>query len=88
MLTDDKVGAGPRLRPQALNKGTEKDSESTSKDANDATQPMETDTNEGPAPAPPGTSVVNTGGLSLSAKLAAKRKATTDLADSAAKAKR
>ncbi len=82
------MGAGPRLRPQSLNKVSEKDPESTSKDASDTIQPMETDTTEGSAPVLPSASAANTGGLSLSAKLAAKRKATTDLADSAAKARR
>ncbi len=46
VLTDDKVGAGPRLRPQSLNKDSDKDQGTSSKESNvatEASQPMETD---------------------------------------------
>ncbi len=56
VLTDDKVGAGPRMRPQSGLKPAEKDT----------AQPMETDSEVVPVQPE----------LTLSAKLAAKRKAT------------
>ena len=80
VLTDDKVGSGPRLRPQSLLKSSDKESEKTA----DSDQPMETTTNEIPN-SQPATGAPKA--LSLSAKLAAKRKAT-DPADSASKARR
>ncbi len=98
VLTDDKVGAGPRLRPQSLNKDSEKSSGSTSKEINDAAQPMETDSHDSSVPpqsvnsaagnSAAGNSVAGAGGLTLSAKLAAKRKATDNVTDSVAKARR
>jgi hypothetical protein len=72
VLTDDKVGSGPCLCPNALSKDTSKDPDQGTESA----QPMETD----PPTAPPV--------MSLSAKLAAKRKATDSGADSASKARR
>jgi hypothetical protein len=61
VLTDDKVGAGPRLRPQSGLKPAEKDT----------AQPMETDSEVVPVQPP-----AKQHELTLSAKLAAKRKAT------------
>ena len=91
VLTDDKVGAGPRLRPNSLAKNSDKSASDSDKPANDSgksvgqgtsrdtdtAQPMETD----PPTVPPV--------MSLSAKLAAKRKLTDGAAssDSAAKAR-
>jgi hypothetical protein len=72
VLTDDKVGAGPRLRPNSLAKESDKGPDQ----GTDASQPMETDQ----PTAPPV--------MSLSAKLAAKRKATDNGAESASKARR
>jgi hypothetical protein len=72
VLTDDKVGSGPRLRPNSLAKEADKDSGQSQ----ESSQPMETD--------PPAIPPV----MSLSAKLAAKRKATDSGADSTAKARR
>jgi hypothetical protein len=85
VLTDDKVGSGPRLRPQSLLKETDKNP-STDKGP-EPSQPMETDSeptsDARPAQGPPKV-------LSLSAKLAAKRKATdsADSADSVSKSRR
>jgi hypothetical protein len=84
VLTDDKVGSGPRLRPQALAKDQSKDQNKDAEPANS----MEVDT---PAvtpaadPAPSGSS--NSVGMTLSAKLAAKRKAS-DAVDSPSKSRR
>jgi hypothetical protein len=85
VLTDDKVGAGPQLRPNSLAKDSGKSAndsgksvgQGTSRDT-DTAQPMETD--------PPTVLPV----MSLSAKLAAKRKLNDGAAssDSAAKARR
>jgi hypothetical protein len=89
VLTDDKVGAGPRLRPQALLKDQDKDRDkgqdpSSKPTGQDTPQPMDTDQLQGqpqqPAVDPPRS-------ISLSAKLAAKRKAT-DTGESASKARR
>ncbi len=87
------MGAGPRLRPQSLNKDSEKSSESTSKEISDDAQPMETDSLDSSNPpksvkSAAVNSAASAGGLSLSAKLAAKRKATDNVADSVAKARR
>ncbi len=60
VLTDDKVGAGPRMRPQSGLKPAE----------TDAIQPMETDNEANPTQQP-----VKQPESTLSAKLAAKRKA-------------
>ncbi len=79
VLTDDKVGAGPRLRPNSLAKEPHKDPDQESTLSSDTTQPMETDPPTAPT-APPA--------LSLSAKLAAKRKATESAAETVAKARR
>ena len=90
VLTDDKVGAGPRLRPQSLNKGSDKGQGTSSKEisvAAEASQPMETDTNESAGSQPVAVAPAGSGGLSLSAKLAAKRK-NTDGVESVAKARR
>ncbi len=85
ILTDDKVGAGPRLRPQALLKDQDKgqglDSNPTGQDT---PQPMDTDQ---PQSQPQQPAVDPPRSLTLSAKLAAKRKAT-DPGDSASKARR
>ncbi len=70
MLTDDKIGSGPRLKPGVLSKGPEK--------AQDQDQPMETDPDNSevavdqPTGQPP--SLPAGSGLSLAAKLALKRK--------------
>jgi hypothetical protein len=82
VLTDDKVGAGPRLRPNSLAKEPNKDPDQESVQGSDTTQPMETDPPTAPtAPTAPPV-------LSLSAKLAAKRKATESAAETVAKARR
>jgi hypothetical protein len=89
VLTDDKVGAGPRLRPQSLNKSSI-EGQGTSKQTNasvEASQPMETDSTEGSSTQPAAVVPASSGGLSLSAKLAAKRK-NTDGTESVAKARR
>jgi hypothetical protein len=82
VLTDDKVGAGPCLRPQALLKESGKDQTTDKDQTADKDQPMETDGdaagNNPPVQEPPKV-------MSLSAKLAAKRK-NTDTADSASSA--
>jgi hypothetical protein len=75
VLTDDKVGSGPRLKPGVLSKSPEK--------AKDQDQPMETDPDNsevavdqptGHLPSQPASSG---SGLSLAAKLALKRKSDT-----------
>ncbi len=79
VLTDDKVGAGPRLRPNSLakDKGSDQGPNQGVKEA-ESGQSMDID------PPPPASPPV----LSLSAKLALKRKATNNAADSASKARR
>jgi hypothetical protein len=77
VLTDDKVGAGPRLRPQSLVKPI----------SSDQAQPMETDTEQNEV------AIIDTPGASqkptLSAKLAAhKRKAAEPTDAGVAKARR
>ncbi len=85
VLTDDKVRAGPLLRPNSLAKDSGKSADDSGKSAGqgpsrdaDTAQPMDTD----PPTVPPV--------MSLSAKLAAKCKLADDAAssDSAAKARR
>jgi hypothetical protein len=89
VLTDDKVGAGPRLRPQALLKDASTGGESSSSQAESMDQSAPNGTVSKPAskPAPESSK-----GLSLSAKLAAKRKLatndSTDSTDSPSKARR
>jgi hypothetical protein len=87
VLTDDKIGSGPRLRPHSLAKESSKDPEPASN--------METDSSSASSdPAPtggtvPSQPVVPQTGMSLSAKLAAKRKAhDTDSTDSPSKTRR
>jgi hypothetical protein len=87
VLTDDKVRVGPRLRPQSLNKDSAKGQGTSSTEASvttEASQPMETDTIESQ---PVAVAPASSGGLSLSAKLAAKRK-NSDGAESVSKARR
>ncbi len=79
VITDDKVGAGPRLRPNSLAKEPNKDPDQESIQNSDTSQPMETDPPAAPTVPP---------ALSLSAKLAAKRKATESAAETVAKARR
>jgi hypothetical protein len=71
VLTDDKVGSGPRLRPGVLAK---KDSGKEGGPDQEMSQPMETDGDGGDTSAPP--SQPTQAGLTLSAKLALKRKAS------------
>ncbi len=90
VLTDDKVGAGPRLRPQSLNKDSDKGQGTSSKEvsvAAEASQPMETDAVESAGSQPVAVVPAGSGGLTLSAKLAAKRK-NTDGVESVSKARR
>ncbi len=90
VLTDDKVGAGPQLRPQSLNKDSVKGqgtSSTAASIANEASQPMETDTVDTVDSQPVAVAPASSGGLTLSAKLAAKRK-NTDGAESVFKARR
>jgi hypothetical protein len=80
VLTDDKVGSGPRLRPGALAQGhTDEPTEEV--------QPMETDN---PVQSTSSTPTVAAPQPTLSAKLAAqavKRKATEQLSPATAKQK-
>jgi hypothetical protein len=90
VLTDDKVGAGPRLRPQSLNKDSGKGQGTSSKESNvasEASQPMETDAVESEGSQPIAAAPAGSRGLTLSAKLAAKCK-NTDGVESVAKARR
>ncbi len=68
VLTDDKVGSGPRLKPGVLSKGPVT--------VQDHVQPMETDHDnpEAAQPSEQSTSKADAPGLSLAAKLALKRK--------------
>ncbi len=85
VLTDDKVGSGPRLRPQSLLKSADKEPEK----AADSAQPMDTDADATEVTDPPPKASVPPKALSLSAKLAAKRKTTdTEPVGSASKARR
>jgi hypothetical protein len=74
VLTDDKVGAGPRLRPQALLKPAE----------TDPAQPMEID---GSTSQPVPTSRQPAPELTLAAKLAAAKRKASEAADAPATAK-
>ncbi len=87
VLTDDKVGSGPRLRPQSLAKEPGKDAEpATNMETSTPEDGSESSSAQPRATAPTqGTS--SHAGLTLSAKLAAKRKATESV-DSPSKARR
>jgi hypothetical protein len=80
VLTDNKVGAGPRLRPNSLAKEPSKDSEPAMEvDATDATDATASQPPDNPtAPV----------GMTLSTKLAAKRKHSDAVSDSPSKARR
>ncbi len=73
VLTDDKVGSGPRLKPGVLSKGPEK--------VQGDDQPMETDPDNSEVAANQPTSQPTgqpaSSGLTLAAKLALKRKSDT-----------
>ncbi len=81
------MGAGPRLRPSSLAKDPSKDSESV-KDSEPAMEIDVTDATVTTASQPPTNPVPTPVGMSLSAKLAAKRKRSDAVSDSPSKARR
>jgi len=81
VLTDDKVGAGPRLQPNSLAKEPNQDN------AQAATMEVDATTASIALPSANANAAAPVG-QTLSAKLAAKRKATDTAADSPSKARR